>query len=83
MEIPGQSATFCHGSAVPEGDLELGIQWSGEWGRFHPFIRTGVEAKTWFNALTGATVPELNGDSASLNSNLSFFGVTFQAGVNY
>jgi len=82
-ETLGDNASFCHGAAVPMGELELGVQWSGEWGRFHPFVRTGVEAKTFFNALSGSTVQEVNGDSASLNSNLSFFGVTFMAGVNY
>jgi hypothetical protein len=82
-ETFGQNASFCHGAAVPMGELEFGVQWAGEWGRFHPFFRTGVEAKTFFNALSGSTVQEVNGDSASLNSNLSFFGVTFQAGVNF
>jgi len=82
-ETIGPSATACHKAAVPVGELELGIQWSGEWGRFHPFLRTGVEAQTWFDALSGATVREFHGGSASLDSNLSFFGVTFQAGLNY
>src|SRR5262249_2590339 len=76
-ETIGPSATACHKAAVPVGELELGIQWSGEWGRFHPFLRTGVEAQTWFDALSGATVREFHGGSASLDSNLSFFGVTF------
>jgi hypothetical protein len=70
-------------AAVPVGELEIGVQWTAVWGRFTPFVRTGVVAQTWFNALTATTVPTLAGDSASLNTNLSFVGVALQAGLCY
>jgi hypothetical protein len=70
-------------TVVPVGEVELGVQWTACWRRFHPFLRTGIQAQTWFNALSTAAPPTGNGDSANLNSNLSFLGVIFQAGVNY
>jgi hypothetical protein len=77
------NVSACHNLAVPVGELELGMQWSRSFGRFLPFLRVGVNGQTWFNAFTSNTVSLGNGDSANLNSNLSFFGVTFQAGLNY
>jgi len=82
-DMPQAEASGSRNAAVPVGELEIGIQWTGVWGRFYPFVRTGVIAQTWFNALTATTVPTLSGDSVGLNTNLSFFGATFQAGLSY
>ncbi len=70
-------------TVVPVAELEMGIQWSGNWRRLRPFLRTGVLAQTWLDALSTSTVPTSGGDSANINSNLSFLGVVFQAGMNY
>jgi hypothetical protein len=83
IAVTPASASASHVSAVPVGELEIGLQWTGMWRRFYPFLRTGVTAQTWFNALTASSIPTYLGNTGDPNTNLSFLGVSFQAGLSY
>lgn len=55
------------------GEIELGIQWAGAFGRFYPLARFGFEGREYLNT----------GTYQSVNGNVGLFGLVFSAGVNY
>jgi hypothetical protein len=75
---PFQNTTFLESSAsgdavLPVAEIELGAEYARDRNRFHPYVRTGVIAQTWFGA----------GNASGGNSNLGFLGLTLVAGVAY
>lgn len=62
-----------HDTVLPVAELEMGVEYSRNWGQVRPFVRTGLVAMTWFDA----------GSASSLAGDLGFLGLSVTAGLNY
>lgn len=60
-------------SLLPVIELELGIQYTGDWGDWKPIVRAGLVSQTWFNA----------GNATSTGGNLGFLGLMTTAGFAF
>jgi len=65
--------TSDHHPVLPVAELEMGVEFSRNWGNTRPFVRTGLLAQTWFDA----------GSASQLDGNLGFLGLSLTAGLNY
>jgi hypothetical protein len=66
-------ATAIRDTVLPVAELEMGAQYSRNWGNVRPFVRTGLVAQTWFGA----------GSASDLAGNLGFLGLSVTAGLTY
>jgi hypothetical protein len=77
-------------------EIEFGVQWTGQYGCTHPFVRLGIEGRGYFgtgNAQSGAVFSTNNLDieansllgvpSLGKTSDLGLYGFTFAAGIAY
>jgi hypothetical protein len=58
---------------LPVVELELGIQYTGDWGDWKPIVRTGLVSQTWFNA----------GNATGTGGSLGFLGLMTTAGFAF
>jgi len=58
---------------VPIIELEVGAEYGMDFGRCHPFIRTGLVGQTWFGA----------GNATNVTGNFGFLGLSATAGANF
>ena len=56
---------------LPIAELEFGVEWARNWGRFQLFSQTALISQVWFDA----------GNASSTDGNLGFFGLSVVAGV--
>jgi major outer membrane protein len=70
---PLAPTTFRGDQTVGFGEIELGIQWSGQVGRFYPVARLGFEGREFLNT----------GNAQSINGDVGLYGFALHAGVNY
>jgi hypothetical protein len=67
------SATSSSDLTMPIVELELGMEYSSNWGRLRWFVRPAVVSQTYFGA----------GNASRLDGNLSLFGGKLSIGVAY
>ena len=67
------SFSYVRDTLLPVAELEMGVEFSRNWGAARPFLRTGLVAQTWFDA----------GSASQLDGNLGFLGLSVMAGLNY
>ena len=58
---------------LPVAELEFGVEWARNWGRFQLFSQTALVSQAWFDA----------GNASSTDGNLGFFGLSVVAGVGF
>jgi hypothetical protein len=78
--LPGTLNTATRYAVVPEGDIEVGLEWRGRFGGTRPFMRAGVFAATFFDALNNNAS---FGSGSGLNGDLTLFGFSLSAGLTY
>jgi hypothetical protein len=60
------------------GEIELGVEWSGKFGRFAPIARLGFEARDFVNTGNAQSIiPSLH------SGDIGLYGITIQAGVGF
>jgi hypothetical protein len=68
-----ENATADGDAVLPVVELEIGLEYGRQLGRFFPFVRTGLVGQNWFGA----------GNSSSTDGDLGFFGLEASLGVNF
>jgi hypothetical protein len=58
---------------LPVAELEMGVQYSAEFGRLNPFLRVGLIGQGYFGA----------GSASSVDGNMGLFGFSLLTGVNF
>ena len=81
----GADTVVTHGSpdtlrtdqTVCFGELELGVEWVGQYGRFLPVARLGFEAREFLNTGNAQSIFLTDG------SDVGLYGIALQAGVGF
>lgn len=74
---PGAPFTYRSDQTVGFGEVELGVEWAGQFGRFLPFARLGFEARDYLNT----------GNSQSIylthSTDVGLYGIAIHAGLGF